>query len=111
MYRTIENLDEFNKVLKEHTGVLIYYSNETCNVCKVLKPQIIEMLKAEYPKIPFYYVDTNLTPDIAAQSRVFTIPTIIVFFDGNETIRKSRHIGLGELAKAIERPYNLIFDE
>jgi len=52
----------------------------------------------------------SLTPDISSQYGVFTIPTIVVYFDGNETIRKSRHIGVGELAQAIERPYNLIFD-
>jgi thioredoxin-like negative regulator of GroEL len=110
MYKTIETLDEFSSILKENTGVLVYFSNDTCNVCKVLKPQIIEMLKENYPKIPFYYVDMSLTPEISAQSSVFTIPTIIVYFDGNETIRKSRHIGIGELVQSIERPYNLIFN-
>jgi len=110
MYKTVQSLDEFNSILKENTGVLMYFSNDTCNVCKVLKPQIIEMLNENYPKIPFYYVDMSLTPEISSQSGVFTIPTIVVYFDGNETIRKSRHIGVGELAQAIERPYNLIFD-
>lgn len=110
MYNTIQSLDEFNSILKEETGVLMYFSNETCNVCKVLKPQIIEMLNENYTKIPFYYVDMSLTPEISSQSGVFTIPTIVVYFDGNETIRKSRHIGIGELNKAIERPYNLIFN-
>jgi thioredoxin-like negative regulator of GroEL len=109
MYKTIKNLDEFNKIIKENLGVLVYYSNETCNVSKVLKPQIIEMLKDKYPEIPFYYVDISETPEISAQSQVFTIPTIIVFFDGRETIRKSRHIGLGELAEAIRRPYEIMF--
>ena len=109
MYKTIQNLDEFNEILKDNLGVLVYYSNETCNVCKVLKPQIIEMLKEKYPEIPFYYVDISETPEISAQSQVFTIPTIIVYFDGKETIRKSRHIGLGELAETIRRPYEMLF--
>ena len=109
MYKTIESLDEFNQILKDNLGVLVYYSNDTCNVCKVLKPQIIEMLKEKYPEIPFYYVDISETPDISAQSQVFTIPTIVVYFDGKETIRKSRHIGVGELAEAIRRPYEIMF--
>ncbi len=109
MYKTIENLDEFNKILKDNIGVLMYFSNETCNVCKVLKPQIIKMLEEKYSEIPFYYVDMSETPEISAQTQVFTIPTIIVYFDGKETIRKSRHIGLTELAEAIRRPYEMIF--
>lgn len=88
----------------------MYFSNDTCNVCKILKPQLIEMLKDNYPKISFYYVDMSLTPEISAQTGVFSIPTIIVYLDGNETIRKSRHIGVAELAQSIERPYKLIFE-
>ena len=109
MYKVVGSLDEFNQILKDNLGVLVYFSNETCNVCKVLKPQIIEMLKAKYPEIPFYYVDMSETPEISAQTQVFTIPTIIVYFDGKETIKKSRHIGLGELAEAIRRPYEMVF--
>ena len=109
MYKTVKNLEEFNKLLKDNLGVLMYFSNETCNVCKVLKPQIIKMLEEKYPEIPFYYVDMSATPEISAQTQVFTIPTIIVYFDGKETIKKSRHIGLAELAEAIRRPYEMIF--
>jgi thioredoxin-like negative regulator of GroEL len=109
MYKIIDNLEDFNNILKENLGVLIYFSNETCNVCKVLKPQIINLLKEKYPEIPFYYVDISETPEISAQSQVFTIPTIVVYFEGKETIRKSRHIGLGELAEAIRRPYEMVF--
>jgi len=109
MYKTVKNLDEFNQILKDNLGVLMYFSNETCNVCKVLKPQIIKMLEEKYPEIPFYYVDMSETPEISAQTQVFTIPTIIVYFDGKETIKKSRHIGLAELAESIRRPYEMIF--
>lgn len=110
MYKTVQSLDEFNSILKDNAGVFMYFSNDTCNVCKILKPQLIEMLKDNYPKISFYYVDMSLTPEISAQTGVFSIPTIIVYLDGNETIRKSRHIGVAELAQSIERPYKLIFE-
>ncbi len=109
MYPTIKNLDEFNEIKEKNTGVLFYFSNENCNVCKVLKPKIYEMLQNNYPEIPFYYVDISLTPDVSAQNSVFTIPTLIVFFDGKETIRKSRHIGVDELKDAIYRPYEILF--
>jgi len=109
MYKTVKSLDEFNELREKNAGILFYFSNETCNVCKVLKPKIYEMLQENYPEIPFYYVDISLTPDISAQNSVFTIPTLIVFFDGKETIRKSRHIGVDELKDAISRPYKILF--
>ena len=47
---------------------------------------------------------------ISAHFNVFAEPTVIVFFDGKETIRKSRNFGLQELEDAIKRPYQLIFE-
>jgi hypothetical protein len=50
-------------------------------------------------------------PEVAAQNRVFAVPTLLVYFDGREYIRKSRNIGIGELEREIERPYSMIFGE
>ncbi len=109
MYKEIRSLEEFNEVLAENDAVLGYFSNETCNVCKVLKPQIYEMVQNNYPKIKSLYIDISKIPEISAQNSVFTIPTIIVYLAGKETFRKSRHIGVNELKDAIERPYQIMF--
>jgi len=106
---TINNQLEFHEILSNNKAVLVYFSNDACNVCKVLKPKVEEMLDANFPEIQMYYVDTVLTPDISAQYTVFTIPTIVVFFEGKEIIRKSRHIGVDQLQSEIERPYSIFF--
>jgi hypothetical protein len=49
-------------------------------------------------------------PEVAAQNRVFAAPTIVVFFAGRETIRKSRAFGIDELKAEISRPYSLMFE-
>ena len=109
MYKEIKSLEEFNEVLADNDAVLAYFSNETCNVCKVLKPQIYEMIQKNYPKIKSLYVDISEIPEISAQNSVFTIPTIVVYLAGKETFRKSRHIGVTELKDAIARPYQIMF--
>ena len=107
---TIESLEQYNKVLEKEDAALFYFSHEQCNVCKVLKPKVAEMLKEEYPKVKMYYCDTKKSPELAAQNSIFAVPTILTYFGGRETIRKSRNIGLQELAEHIYRPYNLIFE-
>jgi thioredoxin-like negative regulator of GroEL len=109
MYKDIRSLNEFNQVLDDNDAVLGYFSNETCNVCKVLKPQIYEMIQKNYPKIKSIYIDISKVPEISAQNSIFTIPTIVVYLAGKETFRKSRHIGVEELKDAIERPYQIMF--
>ena len=56
-----------------------------------------------------YYINTKLNPEIIGQERIFTVPTITVYIDGKEFLRKSRNIGIGELQTDLERPYNLFF--
>ncbi len=108
--KNLLNIEDFKSVLEDEDGVLVYFSHEQCNVCKVLKPKIHEMLGSDFPKIKMVYADTVKVPEIAGQNSVFTVPTIICFFAGKETIRKSRNIGIEELKNMISRPYEMVFE-
>lgn len=109
MFTEVKSLDEFNQ-LKEEAALLAYFSTEACSVCKVLKPKVEAMVSAEFPEIKLAYVKSEVLPEVAAQNQVFTAPTILVFFDGREYIRKSRNVGVSELQEAIARPYELMFE-
>ncbi len=108
-YKIIQNENDFESVIKKHLGVLLYFSKKTCNVGEALEPKVIKLLDEYFPKIPFYFIDMDKTPTIAAKYSVFVEPTIIVLFDGKETIRKSRIISIGELSNNIDRIYKLAF--
>ncbi len=108
-YTIINNEQEFETIIKENLGVLLYFSRVTCNVGEALEPKVIKMLEEEFPKIPFYFIDMDKTPTIPAKYSVFVEPTILVLFDAKETIRKSRIISIGELSVAIDRIYKLAF--
>jgi thiol-disulfide isomerase/thioredoxin len=105
----VKNLDELESTISKNKALLVYFSNTHCNVCKVLKPKIHELLKEEFPLMQMYYCDTIESPEVAAQNSIFTVPTLVIYFDGKEYIRKSRNIGITELQKEIERPYSLMF--
>lgn len=106
----IESQEKYNELLDNEDAVLIYFSHEECNVCKVLKPKIKALLEEDFPKITMAYADTVKHPKIAGQQSIFTVPTILVYFGGREYIRVSRNIGVQALAKQIERPYGMMFD-
>ncbi len=106
----IKSKDELKERLEKDTAQLLYFSTPTCNVCKILKPKIIKMLEEKYPEMGFYYIDVEEHKEIAAENSVFTIPTILVFFDNKETIRKSRYVGVKELEELIRRPYSMFFE-
>ena len=108
--KTIQTISEFDQILSENDAVLAYFSTEICSVCHVLKPKVIEMVSDSFPKMKMVFVESDKLPELAAQNRVFTAPTVVVFFAGRETIRKSRAFGVDELRSEIERPYSLMFE-
>lgn len=108
--KSINSLEDLESILQATTAVLVYFSTISCNVGEALEPKVIDLLSTTFPKIDFYKIDMNFSPEIAAKYSAFVEPTILVFFEGKETIRKSRNIGIYELQEAIERPYQLIFE-
>ena len=87
---------------------LIYFSRENCGVCSVIKSKVEDIL-IRYPKINSIEVKTEKSLEIAAEYSIFTIPGILVYVDHKETIREARYISIEELAKKIDRYYNMIF--
>lgn len=89
--------------------MLAYFSSKNCSVCHVLEPKIEELIKSKFPKMKMVSVKSDEQPEIAADNRVFTAPTVVVFFEGREYIRKSRAFGLDELQAEIDRIYSMVF--
>ncbi|MFK5958542.1 MAG: thioredoxin family protein [Lutibacter sp.] len=108
--QNINSVENLENILNSEIAVLLYFNTTSCNVGESLEPKVKNLLISNFPKINFYTIDLNFSPEIAAKYSAFVEPTILLFFEGKETIRKSRNIGIYELQKAIERPYHLIFE-
>ena len=93
------------------TALLLYFSHEGCQVCKFLRPKIENLIAEDFPKIHMHYINTLHQPEVTAAFSVFTVPTLLVFFDGRETIRTSRNIHTSELKEQISRYYKILFQE
>ncbi len=108
---TIQSKQELEQMLAENTGMLVYYSHEKCNVCKTLKPKLVSYFNEHFPKMKLVYVNIENLPELAGQYSIFTVPVILVFFEGKETYRKARTVGVQEIAELVARPYSMIFED
>lgn len=109
MFQQFIDKSDYDRFVKENPAVLAYFSTVECGVCKVLKPKVEEMISREFPEIKLVYVEINQSPEIAAQNRFFTVPVVLVYFEGREFFRKSRNFGVDELQNDLIRPYSLLF--
>jgi thioredoxin-like negative regulator of GroEL len=102
---TIQNIE---KTIKENIAVMVYFSAPTCNVCHALKPKLLEALDANFQEFVVESVDISVEEDIAPHFDVYAIPTVLIFLDGKEFLRKSRHMSVSEVIAEIERPYTIM---
>lgn len=102
---TIENIEQ---TIKENIAVMVYFSAPTCNVCHALKPKLLEELDKNFSEFKVESVDISIEEDIAPHFGVYAIPTVLIFLDGKEFVRKSRHMSVDEVVGEIRRPYEIM---
>lgn len=106
----IDSEVDFEDAKESQRGVLFYFSTLNCSVGEALEPKVREMIGQNFPKIKFAWIDMNALPEVAARNQVFVEPTVLLFVDGKEYLRKSRNFHLSDLDQAIERIYKLAFE-
>ena len=105
----LADINELNKLKDKGESFYIYFSASNCGVCEVLQPKIKELFQKEFPRLKAFQVDTSKQPEIAAQEGLFTNPSLLVFMNGQEVLRRSRTIGIEEILDSLRRYYEMIF--
>ncbi len=106
--KKIQNLQQLQSSINTGNPVLIYFSGENCSVCKVLKPKIEDEISKNFPLFDLLEVETDLHKEITSHFTVFSIPTMLVFFDKKEFFRRGRNMSVSMFMEEIKRPYNLM---
>ncbi len=104
----MQTIQEIQNIINSEMAVMLYFSAPTCNVCHALKPKLIEAVKDNFKEFEIISIDTSVDQEIAAHYSVFTIPTVLVFLDSREFLRKSRHMSVDEVIREIQRPYEIM---
>jgi len=97
------------ELINKNDMVLVYFGSKTCGVCIAMKPKVEEILK-KYGEIKSIQVDVEKSLELSAAYNIFTIPAILVFVEGKETIREARYISMQDIEGKISRYYDFIFD-
>jgi thiol-disulfide isomerase/thioredoxin len=105
----IADYKELQSLKDKQESFYIYFLAPNCGVCEVLQPKLEELFQNKFPKLKAFHVNTALQPDVAAQEGLYTNPSLLVFIDGQEVLRRSRTIGLGEVHEALNRYYKMFF--
>ncbi len=108
---SIHSVTDVTTALNKYPAVLFYFSTLNCSVGEALEPKVRDLISREYPKIQFIWIDMNAAPEVLGAHQVFVEPTILLFVEGKEYLRRSRNIHLAELQGSLQRIYDLAFSD
>ena len=101
-------IETIEKRLQSELAIALYFSAPTCNVCHALKPKLLTAFDTNFSALKVISIDISETPEIASHFGVFSIPTLLVYLDGKEFLRKSRHMSVEQVVAEIKRPYDIM---
>ena len=75
------NGDEFKEVIKEGKTAVDLFAT-WCGPCKMLSP-VLDEISEEITTTKFFKIDVDDNEDVAREYNVMSIPTVLVFENGN----------------------------
>lgn len=74
--------EEFSSFIQQGKPVLVDFWAPWCGPCRMIAPVVEELSKQYADDLAVGKVDVDKCPDLARQFRVMSIPTLILFKDG-----------------------------
>lgn len=91
----------------ENKITVLYFSGAICGACEIIKKKINRVL-VDYKEVAFIEVNGVEEKEIAAKYDAFTLPLMILFIEGKESLRMGRNIDMLEFKNVIDRYYKLL---
>lgn len=96
---------KFDKVINNNKPVLVDFFATWCGPCHIMNPIIADIAKEE-KEFDVIELDIDKSPEIAARYNVMSVPTFIIFKDGEDIERMMgampKELLLEKIRKAIK---------
>jgi thioredoxin 1 len=105
----VNDLVQLQSIINEKPAVVVYFYNDNCAPCQVLRPKVTSLIEKHFPLIEPIFANASQNTGITSHYGIFSAPTILVIFDGKEVIRESKYMSVDELREKIGRYYDIFF--
>lgn len=96
-------MSKFNEIINSPTPTLVDFSAEWCGPCKTLAPILESLVKKIGTKARVLKVDIDKNPAVAQYYKIQSVPTLLLFVNGEIKWRQSGVLSEQQLAEVISK--------
>ena len=82
-------MDRFKEVIQSPKPVLVDFYAEWCGPCKIMKPRLLDVAERMGEKAKVVEIDIDREKELAERYRIQSVPTFIIFKNGEQLWRQS----------------------
>lgn len=101
-FKELIEMNDIETFINDSELTFLYIGKPNCSVCESLLPQVKNVME-NFPSIKTAYIDTEKTPKIAGRFNIFTVPVLILFYNGNEYLREARIVPIEPFKEKVNR--------
>lgn len=83
------NMDRFKEVIQSSKPVLVDFYAEWCGPCQIMKPRLLDVAERMGEKAKVVEIDIDREKELAERYRIQSVPTFIIFKNGEQLWRQS----------------------
>ena len=82
--------EEVEQIITNKPAVLLYFYSDNCAPCQSLRPKVVELVCNKFPELKLVFVNSAAYPEVPAKYGAFSMPTLILFFEGKTQMEEIR---------------------
>jgi thioredoxin 1 len=93
----------FQEIINSNKPVLVDFAAEWCGPCKMMKPILKDLKNQMGDEIIIITVDVDKNQAAAAQYEIRSVPTLMIFKNGQSVWRQSGVLQAGQLQSILQQ--------